>query len=111
MYRYVTRDTKIGGVAIPEGALVALVLASCNRDEDVYPDVDTFDITRSQSNLTFGRGMHHCLGAPLSKTEMAITLETLLDHAPGVHLAPDMPIVRPRDLRLDTLDELYIDLE
>lgn len=111
IYRHLTRDAVIGGVEVPKGALVALVLASCNRDEDVFEDVDEFDITRAQSNLTFGRGMHHCLGAPLSKTEMSIALETLLDHAPKARLAVGEPIVRPVDLRLDTLEVLHIEFD
>lgn len=111
IYRHLTRDAIIGGVSVPNGALVALVLASCNRDEGVFDDVDTFDITRSQSNLTFGRGMHHCLGAPLSKTEMSIALETLLEYAPTARLASGEPIVRPVDLRLDTLEVLHIQFD
>lgn len=109
VYRHVLEDTELGGVKIPEGALIALVLASCNRDESFYSEAEEFDITRKQSNLTFGRGMHHCLGAPLSKTEMRIALECLLEYAPNARLADDATGLRPVDLRLDTLEVLNIE--
>lgn len=110
IFRLATTDVEIGGVTVPEGGLVALVLASANRDESVYGDAaDRFDITRGGTNLTFGRGMHHCLGASLTKTELRITLETLLDRAPDARLA-DQDLVRPPDVRLDTLESLHLEL-
>lgn len=64
--RYVTRDTEIGGVAVPAGGVV-LLLASANRDPDVVPRPEEFDISRAAPSLAFGAGIHHCLGAALAR--------------------------------------------
>jgi cytochrome P450 len=110
IYRHVIEDVEIGGVKMVAGDLVACVLASGNRDEEAHVEADALDITRFESNLTFGRGMHHCLGGPLAKTELKIAFEVFLDHAPDSKLATGQDIVRPSSVRLDTIDELFIDL-
>jgi cytochrome P450 len=86
------------------------MMASSNRDEGAFPDPDRFDITRKTQKLTFGRGMHFCLGAPLSKLEMRVTLETLLDVAPDVQMINDQTLEYKHDLRIDGLAHLYLDL-
>jgi cytochrome P450 len=108
-YRVTTSDVEVAGVKIPEGALVAVLVASANRDDAVFPDPNRFDITRKVENLTFGRGMHYCLGAPLSKLELRVALETLLDCAPDARLE-DEELSFKYDLRLTTLDHLHLDL-
>lgn len=110
IYRHVTRDVEIGGVQMRTGDLVACVLASGNRDEEAHVEADTLDISRFESNVTFGRGMHHCLGGPLAKTELKIAFEVFLEHAPEATITPGQDMVRPSSVRLDTLDEFYIDL-
>lgn len=109
-FRVALCDVEVGGVKIPEGALIAIMMASSNRDETAFPDPDRFDITRKTQNLTFGRGMHFCLGAPLSKLEMRVTLETLLDVAPDVRMIKDQTLEYKHDLRIDGLAHLYLDL-
>lgn len=109
-FRVALCDVEVGGVKIPEGALIAIMMASSNRDETAFPDPDRFDITRKTQNLTFGRGMHFCLGAPLSKLEMRVTLETLLDYAPDVHMIKDQTLEYKHDLRIDGLAHLHLDL-
>lgn len=109
-FRVATCDVEVGGVAIPKGALIAILMASTNRDESAFPDADRFDITRESDNLTFGRGMHFCLGAPLSKLEMRITLEAFLDLAPEARVVEDQAIVHKNDLRIDGMAALELDL-
>jgi cytochrome P450 len=108
-FRVTTEDVEINGVRIPEGALVALLHASANRDAVAFPEPDRFDISRKADNLTFGRGTHFCLGAPLSKMEMRVTLETLIDLAPDARFA-DMNIAYKPDIRVDAMEALHLDL-
>jgi cytochrome P450 len=79
MMRVATRETTLGGVRLPAGAPVLLLLASGLRDESHYPDADKFNPERGvQANLAFGHGIHFCLGAPLARMEARVALDTLL---------------------------------
>ncbi|WP_040406195.1 cytochrome P450 [Amycolatopsis nigrescens] len=81
-------DVEIGGVTIPEGAAVLLVMASGNHDEEVFDEPDTLDITRpnAKRHLTFGIGSHSCIGAPLARLELRIILEELTRRLPHLRL-------------------------
>lgn len=66
--RYTTRDVELGGVELPAGSVVVLLLASANRDPQAFHEPELFDIDRTgNGSLAFGAGIHHCLGAALSK--------------------------------------------
>ncbi len=81
--RYVTRDVQYHGTTIPEGARVALLTASAGRDERRFPDGDRFDVGRDNSNhVTFGWGIHFCLGAALARLEARVSLEETLTRFP-----------------------------
>jgi cytochrome P450 len=74
--RSLTEDTVIHGTPLKAGARIAILLGSANRDERVFADPDRFDLDRDTSKtISFGRGPHHCLGAPLARVEMRIALE------------------------------------
>lgn len=74
--RQLTRDLVMHDIPVPAGARIAVLPASANRDERVFPDADVYDIDRDTSRLmSFGRGPHHCLGAALARSEMRIVLE------------------------------------
>lgn len=109
-FRVTTCEVELGGVTIPEGALVAMMHASANRDESAFPEPDRFDITREVDNVTFGRGTHFCLGAPLAKLEMRVTLETFMDLAPDASVVEDQELEYKHDLRIDGLAALQLDL-
>jgi cytochrome P450 family 144 len=78
--RSAARDTELGGVPIPAGALVVLCWASANRDGAVFerPDELVLDRPNVRQHLAFGRGIHHCVGAPLARLEARVVLTKLL---------------------------------
>jgi cytochrome P450 len=85
--RYAARDIEIAGVTIPKGELVVACIASANRDPSQFEHPDTLDITRANNkHLSFGQGMHYCLGAPLARLEGQIAIGTLLAGAPNLRL-------------------------
>ena len=90
---------------IPEGARVALVWASANRDERRWVDPDRLDITREpQRHVSFGDGIHHCLGAPLARLEARIVFEELFRRIPEYAVAgPIVRIKTPTDRALESL--------
>lgn len=85
--RYAREDVTMHGVTIPKGELVYAVVASANRDETVFPNGDTLDITRENiKHLGFGQGVHYCIGAPLARLEGQIALNTLAQRLPTLKL-------------------------
>ncbi len=87
--RRATRDTELAGVPIGEGADVALLLGSANRDERKYEHPELFDIFRaSRQSVGFGFGVHVCLGMHLARMETRVAVNTLFDRIPDMKLAP-----------------------
>jgi cytochrome P450 len=109
--RYVMHDVECHGTTIPAGSPILLVVASANRDHRRYDDPDTYDIRRQGiQHLTFGYGLHFCLGASLARLEGRVALDEMLNRFPewdvdpdGMRLAPTttvrgwerMPVVLP----------------
>ncbi|MFN4145313.1 MAG: cytochrome P450 [Runella sp.] len=83
-------EAEIGGVKIPAGANILLVMGSGNRDEANFENGETFDIERenAKEHLSFGYGIHFCLGSPLAKLEAKIVLEELTERLPNLTLKP-----------------------
>ncbi len=81
MWRIVKQDTELGGVAIPAGAVVQLRYAAANRDPSKFHDPDRFDIERAnaRTHLSFGKGPHMCVGNMLSRKEMLVAFDELLE--------------------------------
>ncbi len=84
-------DTQVGGVDVPAGANVMMCLASAAHDPAHFSDPDTFDIHRADADLhlSFGKGPHLCLGAPLGRLEVQIVLELLTALTPKMEIVPD----------------------
>ncbi|MEV6101855.1 cytochrome P450 [Nocardia sp. NPDC051981] len=87
--RRALRDTEIGGVAIPEGADILLLMGSANRDESRFDQGEQFDIDRpnAREHLAFGYGIHYCLGNMLAKLQARVALEEVARRAPNLRLA------------------------
>ena len=86
--RKVTADTEIGGVAIPAGADLLLMLNAANRDPALFDQPHDFDVARANAreHLAFGYGIHFCVGAPLARLEGVVVLEELTQHLPDLAL-------------------------
>jgi len=87
--RRALRDAEIGGVPIPAGADILVVMGSANRDESVFAHADEFDIDRedARSHLSFGYGIHYCLGNMLAKLQDRLVLEEAVAAVPSLRLA------------------------
>jgi cytochrome P450 len=94
--RTATRDVELHGEKIKEGDKVVMWFASGNRDEDVFPDPYTLDVTRyPNDHVTFGKaGPHVCLGNQLARMEIRIMFETLLPRLESIHVAGEVKRVR-----------------
>ena len=80
--RYVARDVECYDQAIPEGSVMLLLNGSANRDERHFPHADRFDIHRSGGHLSFGQGLHFCLGSALARMQARVVLEEVLKRWP-----------------------------
>ncbi|HXH12373.1 MAG TPA: cytochrome P450 [Alphaproteobacteria bacterium] len=90
--RAALEDMEIDGRYIKKGQGILALLGSANRDADVFDHPDRLDIMRKQaSNLSFGRGIHYCLGAPLARLEARIAFEALLRRFSEIRLLTDLP--------------------
>lgn len=93
--RYAREDVTLHAVTIPRGEMTLGVIGSANRDETVFENPDALDITREPNkHLSFGQGIHFCLGAPLARVEAQIAINTLLCRMPDLRLK-----VSPNSLR------------
>ena len=95
MFRLVTRDVELEGVHIPKGSRLIVVYSGANRDPRVWgDDPDRFDPDRTnlKEHLAFGKGIHFCLGAPLSRLEMQVAFEQLGRRLERIELLPDQDL-------------------
>ncbi|MEV5676380.1 cytochrome P450 [Streptomyces sp. NPDC052069] len=85
--RWVLDDIEIGGTVIPRGSEVALLFGSANRDPERFAEPDVLDLSRQDNpHVTFGAGIHYCLGAPLARIELAASFGELLRRAPTMRV-------------------------
>ena len=82
-----TRDTETGGVPVPAGTTIHMIVAAANRDPRQFPDPERFDISRRPNrHLSFGLGVHICAGNSLARLEAAIAFRKLFGRFPGLQL-------------------------
>jgi cytochrome P450 len=100
LFRLVTRDVEIRGRHIAAGEWVALFFGAANRDPEMFPDPDRFDLDRpnSRKHLSWGLGVHFCLGAPLARLEMAAVVNAVLDRYRAVTRGEAAPVKQAASL-------------
>ncbi|MFC4670866.1 cytochrome P450 [Seohaeicola nanhaiensis] len=92
--RVAVKDVTIGGLEIPAGSQIIVSFAAANRDPEIFPDPDRFRLDRANGrrHLTFGHGIHVCLGAPLARMEVKVMLEELTQTFPDMRLSEPGPM-------------------
>ncbi|WP_299690747.1 cytochrome P450 [Hydrocarboniphaga sp.] len=91
MLRSVPKDTTLGGVEIPAGSTVLLFWSAGNRDPAAFENPEELVLERPRRHLTFGKGIHHCVGAPLARIEGRTVLSVLLERTSSFTLDADQP--------------------
>lgn len=90
--RQAAKDMEIGGVKIPKGGMVQCIVASANRDEEIFENADQFNPDRRMKpSFGFGFGTHMCIGQFVAKIELTSAINTILDLFPNIRLDPDQP--------------------
>ena len=93
--RTATADTEISGVIVQTGEKIVSLLGSANRDEDIFENADVMNLERNPNpHIGFGAGIHFCLGGPLARLEMSISLPALFARFPNLQLVGE-PVRRP----------------
>ncbi|MEQ9236249.1 cytochrome P450 [Coleofasciculus sp. E2-BRE-01] len=111
MWRVVQQDTELEGAFLPAGSFVMVRFDSANRDPVKFPDGESFSISRqnASSHLSFGHGIHFCLGAMLARKEMQIAYKRLLRRLKHIRLAPlKNDLKHQPNILLRGLKHLYI---
>ena len=94
-FRRALTDCEVNGFAMRRRENIVVLLGAANRDPDVFDDPDRLDVGRGdRSHLSFGRGIHHCIGAPLARLEGRIVLEMLLERFSQIGLLDERPRFR-----------------
>jgi cytochrome P450 len=94
--RWVLQDIEIDGIPIPRGQELALQFAAANRDPNAFAQADELVLERDPNPyLSFGAGIHYCLGAPLAKAEFEIVFRRILERLPRLELV-EQPAWKPR---------------
>ncbi|WP_327640435.1 cytochrome P450 [Kribbella sp. NBC_00482] len=96
MIRYLSEDVEVSGGVLPAGTTAVCSMGSANRDESVFAGAAELDLSRSPNvHLSFGAGPHSCIGQPLARLELQVTLEVLLRRLPTLELAVAAADLRP----------------
>lgn len=91
LFRVAREDAEIGDVTVPAGSIIMLLWGAGNRDPEQFPTPESFDLYRREANrtLSFGHGIHFCVGAPLARMEARIGWEAFLSRVTNLRRAPD----------------------
>jgi cytochrome P450 len=111
--RVATGPCPVHGTTIPEGAVVEVNLGAANRDPEQWPAPDVFDLRRPRADrhLSFGFGVHRCLGIHLARAELVVMLERTLDRLPRLRLDPDATDVHMTGLGFRMVNHLPVRFE
>jgi len=108
--RITTRDTTIAGVDVPAGTSIFLNFASANRQDDIWDSPDDFDIRRDNASqhISFGKGVHYCLGAKLAKFEVQTVTEILTQRLPSLRLEEEQDLAYFPNITFRGPTELHV---
>jgi cytochrome P450 len=107
--RLAKEPMEISGVKLEPNQALTILIGACNRDPRVNHNPDSFDIQReSPKHISFGAGIHYCLGSELARTEARIALRRLFERAPELALAPNSPIHYKAPFALRGLNQLIV---
>ena len=110
MVRTFNQDIDFKGYPIKKNDRLQLSIFSANRDPEIFPDPDRFDITRknSKDHLSFGQGIHYCLGAPLARAEAEIAFSEIVERFPNLNLSNSYKPRRNQFIGLNSFDKLIV---
>jgi cytochrome P450 len=110
LYRYATEDLELGGEVITKGSTVVVLLLAANHDPERFDNPDTLDVHRkARGHMSFGHGVHQCLGQQLARIEMRAGFDGLLRRFPDLRLAVPAGAVKLRsDMRIYGVHELPV---
>ncbi|QUQ65084.1 cytochrome P450 [Kutzneria sp. CA-103260] len=110
--RRTTAEVELGGLTIPADSIIMANIASANRDPKVFPDPERFDFARTPNpHLTFGHGIHFCLGTPLARMEGRIAFEALNRRYAGFAVARDEPVEFQNPAMIVSVRKLPLEVE
>ena len=93
--RTATEDVEIGGITVEKGRKIAALLGAANHDPAVFADPESLDVGRTDNpHITFGAGVHFCIGAPLARVELQASFGALVDRTSRLELGGE-PVRRP----------------
>lgn len=112
-FRVARKDTEVAGIPLPEGSRVMLLWSSANRDERQFSRAHAVDLAREKpkSHLSFGHGIHHCIGASLARLEATVAIETILSKTATLCLADDNDYRHVPSLFVRSLKRLQIEFD
>ena len=112
LFRRTSRDAVLGEVTIPKDSTVWIAYMSGNHDPAEFPNPEKLDFNRDNANghLTFGHGMHYCIGASLAKTEIRLVVEELARHYPSLRLAEQTQVPVPSFI-LRAYQEMILEID
>ena len=109
MARFAKEETELAGFTIKKGETVVAIMGAANRDPAVFADPHRLDIGRNPNpHVSFGKGIHYCLGAPLARLEAEIAFGELARRFPRMRLDPDNPPVSSGNSRFRSLKSLPV---
>jgi cytochrome P450 len=111
VFRKTTREVEIAGVRIPAKSLVWSLVGGAGHDETHFPDPERFDVRRENAaeHLSFGKGRHFCLGAPLARLETRLALQRLYERLGRLRLVADQEILYKPVLKNYILESMLVE--
>jgi cytochrome P450 len=113
LFRRTSRDAVLGEAVIPKDSTVWIAYLAGNYDAAQFPDPDRLDLDRQNASghLSFGHGIHYCIGASLAKTELRLVIEELTQHYPSLRLAAGQHLIPVSNFMLRAYQEMVLEID